>query len=42
MRFVQIASGVDTVPVLLNLARADHLWDRNPERRLYPGTPTPR
>ena len=39
VRFVQIASGVDTVPVLLNLARADHLWDRNPDRRLYPGTP---
>ena len=39
MRFVQLASGVDTVPVLLELARATHLWDRNPERRLYPGTP---
>jgi hypothetical protein len=39
MRFVQIASGVDTVPVLLQLNRASHLWDRNPERRLYPGTP---
>jgi hypothetical protein len=39
MRFVQLASGVDTVPVLLQLARAAHLWDRNPERRLYPGTP---
>lgn len=39
MRFVQIASGVDTVPVLLQLARADYLWDRNPERRLYAGSP---
>ena len=39
MRFVQIASGVDVVPVLLELNRAAHLWDRNPERRLYPGTP---
>ena len=39
MRFVRLASGVDTVPVLLELARAAHLWDRNPERRLYPGTP---
>jgi aspartyl/asparaginyl beta-hydroxylase len=38
-RFVQLASGVDVVPVLLELNRADHLWDRNPERRLYPGTP---
>ena len=39
MRFVQLASGVDMVPVLLELNRAAHLWDRNPERRLYPGTP---
>jgi len=38
-RFVQLASGVDVVPVMLELARADHLWDKNPERRLYPGTP---
>ena len=39
MRFVQLASGVDTVPVLLELNRAAPLWDHNPERRLYPGTP---
>jgi hypothetical protein len=39
MRFVQIASNVDVTPVLLELHRAAHLWDRNPERRLYPGTP---
>jgi len=39
MQFVQLASGVDTVPVLLELARAAHLWDRHPERRLYPNTP---
>jgi hypothetical protein len=26
--------GRDTVPVLLQLNRAAHLWDRNPERRL--------
>ena len=38
-RFVQLASGVDVVPVMLELNRADRLWDRNPERRLYPGTP---
>ena len=38
-RFVQLASGIDVVPVMLELNRADHLWDRNPERRLYPGTP---
>lgn len=39
MRFVQLASGVDTLPVLLELHRNEQLWDRNPERRLYPGTP---
>lgn len=39
MRFVQIASGIDTTPVLLDLARNPHLWDQNPERRTYPGTP---
>ena len=39
MRFVQLASGVDVVPVMLELNRASHMWDRNPERRLYPGTP---
>lgn len=38
-RFVQLASGADVVPVMLELNRADYLWDRNPERRLYPGTP---
>jgi len=39
MRFVQIAGNVDVVPVLLELGRNPDLWDRNPERRLYPGTP---
>lgn len=38
-RFVQLATGVDVVPVMLELNRAAHLWDKNPERRLYPGTP---
>jgi mannose-6-phosphate isomerase-like protein (cupin superfamily) len=38
-RFVQLAAGVDVVPVMLELNRAAYLWDRNPERRLYPGTP---
>ena len=38
-RFLQLASGVDVLPVMLELHRAPHLWDRNPERRLYPGTP---
>jgi hypothetical protein len=39
MRFVQIASGVDVLPVLLELHRAAHLWDSNPGRRLYPRSP---
>ena len=38
-QFVQIAGGVDVLPVVLELARADDLWDKNPERRLYAGTP---
>ena len=39
MRFVQLASGIDVLPALLELNRAAHLWDEIPERRLYPGTP---
>lgn len=38
-RFVKLASGVDTLPVMLELCRTDHLWDANPARRLYEGTP---
>jgi hypothetical protein len=38
-RFVQLAGGIDVVPVMLELNRATDLWDKNPERRLYPGTP---
>ena len=38
-RFVQLASGVDVVPVMLELNRASHMWDQNPERRLYAGSP---
>ena len=38
-RFYQIAAGVDVGPLALELHRAPELWDRNPERRLYPGTP---
>ena len=38
-RFVQLASNVDVVPVMLELNRASDLWDQNPDRRLYPGTP---
>jgi len=39
MRFVQLASGIDTTPVLVELARNEDLWDANPMRRTYPGTP---
>jgi hypothetical protein len=39
MRFVQLASGIDTTPVLVELARNADLWDANPMRRTYPGTP---
>ena len=38
-QFVQIAGGVDVVPVMLELHRAPELWDRDPDRRLYAGTP---
>lgn len=38
-RFVRIAQGLDTLPVMLELHRARQLWDRNSQRRLYPGTP---
>jgi len=37
--FQQIAGNVDVLPLALELHRAPDLWDRNPERRLYPGTP---
>jgi len=38
-RFVQIAAGVETLPLQLELARNEQLWDQRPDRRLYPGTP---
>ena len=38
-RFTQIAANVDPLAVRLELERAAHLWDANPTRRLYPGTP---
>ena len=38
-RFVQVADRVETLPLQMELLRNDDLWDRNPERRLYPGTP---
>jgi hypothetical protein len=38
-RFTKIADGVETLPLRLELARNDHLWDQDPTRRTYPGTP---
>jgi hypothetical protein len=38
-RFTLIAQGVDVVPLQLDLARNPDLWDRNSERRTYPGSP---
>jgi Aspartyl/Asparaginyl beta-hydroxylase len=38
-RFTLIAQNIDTTPLALELARNDHLWDRNPERRTYCGSP---
>jgi mannose-6-phosphate isomerase-like protein (cupin superfamily) len=38
-RFVQIASGVDLLPITLELQRAADLWDANPFRRTYPDSP---
>jgi mannose-6-phosphate isomerase-like protein (cupin superfamily) len=37
--FQLIAAGIDTVPLMLELARNADLWDANPERRTYPGSP---
>lgn len=38
-RFTLIAKGIDVVPLALELARNADLWDRNPQRRTYPGSP---
>jgi hypothetical protein len=39
VRFVKIADGVETLPLLLELARNEHLWDEDDTRRTYAGTP---
>jgi mannose-6-phosphate isomerase-like protein (cupin superfamily) len=39
MRFLRIGTGVDAVPVLLDLLRAPTLWDQNRSRQTYPGSP---
>lgn len=36
-QFVRLASGLDVSPVLLDLMRADHLWNANTTRQGYPG-----
>ena len=38
-RFLRIADGVETMPLRLELAGNERLWDQRPDRRLYPGTP---
>lgn len=38
-RFLRIANCVDVIPVAMELQRAERLWDANPTRRTYPGTP---
>jgi hypothetical protein len=38
-RFVRIASGIDQLPLQLELHRAPQLWDQHPFRRTYPDTP---
>lgn len=37
--FLRLAHGVDTMPILLDLRRSPHLWDRNTTRKTYPNTP---
>ena len=38
-RFLKISDGVEPLPLRLELARNEHLWDARPDRRLYAGTP---
>lgn len=38
-RFLRLASGVDTLPVMLELHRQPELWDVDTHRQEYPGTP---
>lgn len=38
-RFTLIAQNVDVGPLAIELARNEALWDRNPQRRTYPGSP---
>lgn len=36
---MRIASGIDTLPLQLELLRNAPLWDQNPQRRTYPNSP---
>ena len=38
-RFCLIAHNIDTLPLQLELTRNEALWDSNPQRRTYPGSP---
>lgn len=38
-RFLKLASGVDTLPVLMELHRNAQLWNAHPMRKTFPGTP---
>jgi hypothetical protein len=38
-RFLLLARGVDVMPLAIDLHQAPDLWDANPQRRTYPGTP---
>jgi len=38
-RFLKISDGVEPLPLRLELARNEHLWDQRPDRRTYAGTP---
>lgn len=37
--FVKLATGVPTTPVMLELMRNPQLWNENPVRKTFPGTP---
>ncbi len=37
--FVQLFAGIDTAPVLAALAAKPHLWNANPLRTTFPGSP---
>lgn len=38
-QFLKVASGIDVLPIMLELNRAPHLWDQNTTRTTYENTP---